>query len=114
MVGNIEPDTFRPQCHKLRKDIETKLAELLKEYQSPFYHNETAIGTTPLIEMMIDTGVSKPISQKPYPILMKHYKWVKDEIKKLLTKVIQGSWSSWSPPIIVVPKTQAHQEHAPI
>ena len=36
---------------------------------------------------------------------MKHYQWVKDEIEKLLTaKVIQGSWSSWSAPIIVVPK----------
>ena len=36
---------------------------------------------------------------------MKHYKWVKDEINKLLmAKVIWGSWSSWSAPIIVVPK----------
>ena len=36
---------------------------------------------------------------------MKHYKWVKDEINKLLTsKVIWGSWSSWSSPITVVPK----------
>ena len=36
---------------------------------------------------------------------MKHYQWVKDEIEKLLTaKVIQGSQSSWSAPIIVVPK----------
>ena len=36
---------------------------------------------------------------------MKHYRWVKDEINKLLTaKVIWGSWSSWSAPIIVVAK----------
>ena len=36
---------------------------------------------------------------------MKHYKWVKDEINKLLTvKVIWGSQSSWLAPIIVVPK----------
>ena len=33
---------------------------------------------------------------------MKHYKWLKDEINKLLmAKVIWGSWSSWSAPIIV-------------
>ena len=63
------------------------------------------IGTTPLTERMIDTGVSKPVSQKPYPIAMKHYKWVKDEINKLLTaKVIQGSQTSLSALIIVVPK----------
>ena len=54
---------------------------------------------------MIDKGYSEPVSQKPYPIAMKHYQWVKDKIEKLLTaKVIQGSQSSWSTPIIVVPK----------
>ena len=36
---------------------------------------------------------------------MKHYQWVKDEIEKLLAaKVIHTSQSSWSAPIIVVPK----------
>ena len=36
---------------------------------------------------------------------MKNYQWVKDEIEKLFTaKVIQSSSSSWSAPIIVVPK----------
>ena len=54
---------------------------------------------------MIDTGTSNPISQKPDPIAMKHYQWVKEEIEKLLTaKVICSSRSSWSAPIIVVPK----------
>ena len=55
--------------------------------------------------MTIDTGTANPVSQKPYPIAMKHYQWVKDEIEKLLTaKVIHTSYSSWSAPIIVVPK----------
>ena len=36
---------------------------------------------------------------------MKNYQWVKDEIEKLLiVKVIHSSRSSWSAPIIVVPK----------
>ena len=36
---------------------------------------------------------------------MKHYQWVKEEIEKLLAaKVICSSRSSWSAPIIVVPK----------
>ena len=36
---------------------------------------------------------------------MKHYQWVKDEIEKLLTaKVIHTIHSSWSAPIIVIPK----------
>ena len=47
------------------------------------------IGTTPLTNMTLDTGVSEPVSQKPHPLVMKHYKLVKDEINKLLTaKVI--------------------------
>ena len=55
--------------------------------------------------MTIDTGASNPISQKPYPITMKHYQWVKEEIEKLLAaKVIHSSRSSWSAPIVVAPK----------
>ena len=55
--------------------------------------------------MMIDTGNSDPVFQKPCPIAMKHYQWVKEEIEKLLTaKVICSSRSSWSAPIIIVPK----------
>ena len=38
--------------------------------------------------MTIDTGTSEPVSQKPYPIPMKHYKWVKDEINKLQMAIV--------------------------
>ena len=63
------------------------------------------IGTMPLTQMSIDMGDSDPISQKPYPVAMKHYQWVKEEIDKLLeVGVIRNSHSSWSAPIIVVPK----------
>ena len=55
--------------------------------------------------MTIDTGTSDLVSQEPYPIAMKNYQWVKDEIEKLLTaKVMHSTRSSWSVPIIVVPK----------
>ena len=78
---------------------------LLWEHESQFAKDETSIGTTPLTSMTIDTGIGDPVSQKPYPIAMKDYEWVKDEIEKLLTtKVIHTSHSSWSAPIIVVPK----------
>ena len=78
---------------------------LLQEYKSQFTKDETTIGTTPLTSMTIDTGTADPVSQKPYPIAMKHYQWVKEEIEKLpAAKVIHTSYSSWSAPIIVVPK----------
>ena len=78
---------------------------LLQEYEPQFAKDETTIGTTPLTSMTIDTGTANPVSQKPYPIAMKHYEWVKNEIEKLLTTiVICTSCSSWSAPIIEVPK----------
>ena len=78
---------------------------LLQEYESQFTKDETTIGTTPLTSMTIDTGTANPVSQKPYSISMKHYQWVKDETEKLLAaKIICTSHSSWSAPIIVVPK----------
>ena len=46
-----------------------------------------------------------PIAKKPYTLTLKHYDWVKEEIDKLLeTGVIRESHSSWSAPIVVVPK----------
>ena len=67
--------------------------------------DEKSIGMTNLTRMQINTGSSEPVSQKPYPISMKHYDWVKDEINKLLdVKVIHSSHSSCSAPTIVVPK----------
>ena len=101
----VNLDTFHPPHPKLKPIIESKLDALLKEYASQFTKDETSIGMTPLTEMTIDTGTSDPVSQKPYPIAMKNYQWVKEEIEKLLTaKVICSSRSSWSVPIIVVPK----------
>ena len=85
----------------MSNNIKHDLNALLKEYESQFAKDKT----TPLTSMTIDTGAYDPMSQKPYPITMKHYQWVKEEIEKLLAaKVICSSRSSWSAPIIVVPK----------
>ena len=105
MIKEIKPDTFHPPHHKLRPSIESKLDALLKEYTSQFMKDETSIGMAPVTEMTIDTGTSDPVSLKPYHITMKNYQWIKEESQKLLTaKVICSSRSSWSVPIIVVPK----------
>ena len=85
MSEQVEPETFEPPCHNLEPNIETIFEALLEEYASQFAWDETSIGTTPLTKMTIDTGNAEPVSQKPYPIAMKHYQWVKDEIEKLLT-----------------------------
>ena len=69
----------------IEEGYQNKIGGTVKEYWSQFTQDETTIGMIPLTKMMIDTGDSEPVSQKPYPIAMKHYKWHKDEINKLLT-----------------------------
>ena len=105
MAEQVKPEVFNPPCNKLSTDIQNDLNALLKEYKSQFAKDETSSGITPLPSMTINTGSSDPVSQKPYPIALKYYQWVKEEIEKLLAaKVIHSSRSSWSVQIIVVPK----------
>ena len=104
MAEHVKPDSFDPPCHTLNTSTQSKLDALLTEYESQFAKDETCIRTTSLTSMTIDMGSSNPVSQKPFPIAMKNYQWVKEEIEKLLAaKVIHSSRSSWSAPIIIVP-----------
>ena len=101
----VKPDSFTPPKYQLNSTIRQQLDNLLGTFKDQFTKDKTTIGTTPLTQMSINTGDSDPVSQKPYPIAMKHYNWVKEEINKLLEAgVIRNSHSSWSAPIIVVPK----------
>ena len=87
--------------NQTRHDLE----RLPEENHNAFVEDERQIGTTPLIEMSINTGDHLPIAKKPYALALKHYHWVRDETDKLLEAgVIQESHSSWSAPIVVVPK----------
>ena len=82
MAEKVTPHIFNPPCHTLSNNIQHDLDALLKEYESQFAKDKTSIGTKPLTSMTIDTGNSDPVSQKPSPITMKHYQWVKEEIEK--------------------------------
>ena len=101
----VKPDSFTPPKYQLNATIQQQLDNLLRTFKDQFAKDETTISTTLLTQMSINTGDSDPVSQKPYPIAMKHYNWVKEEIDKLLEAgVIRNSHSSWLAPIIVVPK----------
>ena len=55
--------------------------------------------------MSIDSGDHPPIAKKPYTLAIKHHEWVKEEIGMLLEAgVVRETHSSWSAPIVVVPK----------
>ena len=101
----MKPDSFTPPKYQLDANIQQQLDNLLGTFKDQFAKDKMTIGTTPLTQMSIDTGDSDPVLQKPYPVAMKHYNWVKEEIDKLLEAgVIRNSHSSWSAPIIVMPK----------
>ena len=101
----VKPDSFTPPKYQLNSTIRQQLDNLLGTFKDQFTKDEMTIGTTPLTQMSINTGDSDPVSLKPYPVAMKHYNWVKEEIDKLLEAgVIRNSHSSWLAPIIVVPK----------
>ena len=84
MSETVTPDTFNLPCHELSTAVQNSLELLLQEYESQFAKDKASIGTTPLTSMTTDTITSDPVSPKPYPIAMKHYQWVKEEIEKLL------------------------------
>ena len=90
-----------PNDNQTRHDLE----KLLKESHNASDDDERQIGTTPLIKMSTDTGDHPLIAKKPYALAVKHYDWVRKEIDKLLEAgVIRVSHSSWSVPIVVIPK----------
>ena len=101
----VQPDIFDLPCHKLKPGIQSKLATLLKEYETQFAKDETSIRTTPLTEMTINTGDSEPISQKAISYSNEELPVGKGRNRKLLTaKVICSSRTCWSAPLIVFPK----------
>ena len=53
--------------------IKLELEKLLKRNQDCFAEDEIQIGTTPLITMSIDTGDHPPVTERPYPLALKHH-----------------------------------------
>ena len=87
----IKLDSFTPPKYQLNSTIQQQLDNLLGTFKDQFTKDEMTIGTTPLTQMSIDTGDSDPVSPKCYPIAIKHYKWVKEEIDKLQPLQLVGT-----------------------
>ena len=85
MSKTVTSDTFNPPHHEISTPVQNSLKLLLEEYDLQFAQDGTSIGMTTLTSMSIDTGTTDPVSQKPYPIAMKHYDWVKNEIEKIIS-----------------------------
>ena len=73
MDEHVQSDTFTPPLYTLPGDVRKSLNQLLEIFKSQFAQDETSIGTTHLTKIQIAIGDSEPVSQRPYPITMKHY-----------------------------------------
>ena len=68
----------------INRQTKLDLDKLHDVNKDAFAEDEMPIGTTPLIQMSVDTGDHPPIAKKPYTLALKHYDWLKEEIDKLL------------------------------
>ena len=59
--------------HQLTNRQKLTFDKLLDNNKDAFAKGERQIGTTPLIEMTIDTGDHPPIVKTPYTLALKHY-----------------------------------------
>ena len=77
--------------------------KLCEEYDDIFSKDSSDIGKTPLITMIIETGDSPPVCQRPYNLPLKHIDWVQKELNTLeKAGVITRSVSPWASPIVIV------------
>ena len=76
-----------------------KLKDLLTEYQHVFALDNSELGSTDLVEHLIDTGDSKPIHQHPRRIPFALREKVDEMVQEMLEQgVIQHSQSPWTSP----------------
>ena len=81
------------------------LSNLFSEHPDKFSDNP---GCTSTIVHNIDIGEAHPIKQHPYRMNVSKLKIVQDEIKYLLAKdKIEPSYSDWSSPVLLVPKSDS-------
>ena len=91
---HIQPDLFTPSLHIFTSDVRKSFNQLQHKYWNHWSRWNTDWH-----------GWLRTCLAEAIPITMKHYDWVRSEINKLLdAQVIHSSYSSWSAPIIVVPK----------
>ena len=97
--------------HDATEETKQHFEELCQQFPEVFLTSNEDIGRTNLITMDIDTGDSPPSVKKPYTLPLKHYDWVKQEIKSLeRAGIITRSVSPWASPIVVIPKKSAPGE----
>lgn len=83
----------------------TERRNLEKVVEEHFKNQGSSLGHTTLVEHIIDTGDTRPIKQRYYPMSPARLKLVYQELDKMLAlRVVAPSKSAWSSPIVLVDK----------
>ena len=78
---------------------------LCEKYPKVFSKGNEDIGRTHLVTMDIDIEDRPLVSWRPYTLVLKHHRWVQEEIETLeRAGVITKSMSPWASPIVIVLK----------
>ena len=86
---------------------------LLNKLDSKVSKRNNGIGQADLIEMHIATRPDViPVAAKPYPLVLNHHDFLKQEIKNLLdVGIVQKSMSPWASHIVVFKKCTPEGSH---
>ena len=112
----VHPSAFHPKLRLTLEDAcitpQTKQAldKLLIDFDDIMSHSSTDIGLVTLEEVLIETPPDAlPIASKPYPLVLKHHQFVKEELPKLLqADLIEWSMSPYASQVLVVNKKSQH------
>lgn len=81
------------------------LIDALYEYADVFQLPGQALGNTPLVKHVIETGGHAPIAQRPYRVPQSRRKALKENIDEMLNEgIIRPSTSPWASPVVIVDK----------
>lgn len=97
-----------PNPNNLTPDQQKELDAVIKLF--PSYEEGTPLKRTQIFEHVIDTGDTKPIKQRYYPVSPYIQKEIDAELQRMLELgVIKPSISPWSSPVVVVRKKPSNK-----
>src|SRR5256885_16938608 len=96
-------DTYK--IGNLTMDQQREVKRVIQKNEDIFIKGKYEVGKTNMVKHTIDTGEEKPIKQKARRLSVKEKEIEKEHIEEMLKKgIIRKSKSSWSLPVVFMPK----------